>query len=75
MMAANMKLPASALCVLRLAGGLGLKAAGPSRTANRVLAFMNQDGVKKVDYLVFSHLEDDHMRAAAANRRRISRSA
>lgn len=59
MMAADMKLPASALCVRCLAGGLGLKAAGPSRTANHILAFMNQDGVKKVDYLVVSHFEDD----------------
>jgi hypothetical protein len=39
--------------------------AGPSQAANRILAFMSQNGIKKVDYLVVSHFENDHMGAAA----------
>ena len=39
--------------------------AGPAQAANRILAFMNQNGIKKVDYLVVSHFENDHMGAAA----------
>ena len=39
--------------------------AGPAQAANRLLAFMSQNGIQKVDYLVVSHFENDHMGAAA----------
>ncbi|HTM51734.1 MAG TPA: MBL fold metallo-hydrolase [Bryobacteraceae bacterium] len=38
--------------------------AGPTRAADRILAFMDQNGIRKIDYLVISHFEDDHMGAA-----------
>ncbi len=36
---------------------------GPTRAADRILAFVNQNGIQKIDYLVVSHFEDDHMGA------------
>ena len=38
--------------------------AGPTGAAKRILAFMQQNGIGKIDYLVVSHFEDDHMGAA-----------
>ena len=35
--------------------------AGPTRTADRVLKFMEQNDIRKIDYLLVSHFEDDHM--------------
>jgi competence protein ComEC len=38
---------------------------GPARAAQSVLAFMGQNNIRKIDYLVASHFEDDHIGAAA----------
>jgi competence protein ComEC len=38
---------------------------GPSRALNRITSFVEQHGIKKIDYLIVSHFEDDHMGAAA----------
>ena len=39
---------------------------GPSFAAERIHSFMQQNGIAKIDYLVISHFEDDHMGAVAA---------
>src|SRR5215472_1549465 len=39
---------------------------GPTRAASRIYDFMQQNGIKKIDYLVITHFEDDHMGAAPA---------
>jgi hypothetical protein len=39
---------------------------GTSRTTDRVADFMQQNGIKKIDYLVITHFEEDHMGGAAA---------
>jgi hypothetical protein len=39
---------------------------GTSPMANRLAAFMEQNGIKQIDYLVITHFEEDHMGAAAA---------
>src|SRR5215471_14708402 len=38
---------------------------GPSFAANRIYDFMQQNQIQKIDYLVISHFEDDHMGAVA----------
>src|SRR6266568_1491938 len=38
---------------------------GPSRALNRIYNFMQQHDIRKIDYLIVSHFEDDHMGAAA----------
>src|SRR3954470_18692613 len=38
---------------------------GPTRAVDRIYNFMQQNGIKQIDYLVISHFEDDHMGAAA----------
>jgi competence protein ComEC len=37
-----------------------------SGMADRIATFMQQNGIKKIDYLVITHFEEDHMGAAAA---------
>jgi len=37
---------------------------GTAQGADRVLAFMEQNDIKKVDYMLLSHFENDHMGAA-----------
>ncbi|MCX7012359.1 MAG: MBL fold metallo-hydrolase [Candidatus Sumerlaeota bacterium] len=37
---------------------------GSVHTADRLLAFMEQNAIPRIDYLVASHFEDDHMGAA-----------
>jgi beta-lactamase superfamily II metal-dependent hydrolase len=39
---------------------------GPSYVVDRIYNFMQQNGIRKIDYLVISHFEDDHMGAVAA---------
>jgi competence protein ComEC len=39
---------------------------GPTRAADRIYSFMQQNGIKKIDYLFVTHFEDDHMGAAPA---------
>src|SRR5260370_17088079 len=39
---------------------------GPSFAVDRIYNFMQQNEIKKIDYLVISHFEDDHMAAVAA---------
>jgi competence protein ComEC len=39
---------------------------GPTRAADRIYSFMQQNGIKKIDYLFITHFEDDHMGAAPA---------
>ena len=39
---------------------------GPGRVVNRIYDFMQQNGIPKIDYLVVSHFEEDHMGAAPA---------
>ena len=39
---------------------------GPTRAADRIYNFMQQNGIKQIDYLVITHFEDDHMGAAPA---------
>jgi competence protein ComEC len=38
---------------------------GPTRAVNRIYDFTQQHGIQKIDYVVISHFEDDHMGAAA----------
>jgi beta-lactamase superfamily II metal-dependent hydrolase len=37
---------------------------GPTRATSRIVDFMAQNGIKKIDYLFVTHFEDDHMGAA-----------
>src|SRR5580700_317588 len=37
-----------------------------SPMADRIATFMQQNGIKKIDYLFITHFEEDHMGAAAA---------
>jgi competence protein ComEC len=39
---------------------------GPTWAADRIYAFMQQNGIKQIDYLFVTHFEDDHMGAAPA---------
>ena len=39
---------------------------GPTYALDRIDSFIQQNGIEKIDYLVISHFEDDHMGAAAA---------
>ena len=39
---------------------------GPPQMADRIYDFMRQTGIEKIDYLVVSHFEADHMGAVAA---------
>ena len=39
---------------------------GPTRAVDRIYDFMQQNGIKKIDYLFVTHFEDDHMGAAPA---------
>jgi competence protein ComEC len=39
---------------------------GPTRAADRIYSFMQQSGIKKIDYLFITHFEDDHIGAAPA---------
>jgi competence protein ComEC len=56
----------NAAFVVSPSGETMLLDAGPTPAAGRILAFMEQNGIKKIDYLVVSHFEDDHMGAAPA---------
>jgi len=56
----------NAVFVTAPSGEVMLLDTGTSRTANRVLAFMEQHGIGKIDYLLISHFEEDHMGAAPA---------
>jgi competence protein ComEC len=56
----------NAAFVVSPSGETMLLDAGPAPAAARLVAFMEQNGIKKVDYLVVSHFEDDHMGAAPA---------
>lgn len=38
---------------------------GTTRAADRVAGFMQQNGIKKIDYLFITHFEEDHMGGAA----------
>jgi len=38
---------------------------GPGRAVNRIHDFMQQNGIARIDYIVISHFEEDHMGAAA----------
>lgn len=38
---------------------------GPGFALDRIVGFMQQNGIKKIDYLVISHFEEDHMGAVA----------
>src|SRR6476661_4207049 len=44
---------------------------GPTQAVNRIYDFMQQNGIKKIDYLVVSHFEADHMGAVAALSRKV----
>jgi competence protein ComEC len=44
---------------------------GPSRALDRIYSFIQQHDIKKIDYLVISHFEDDHMGAVAALAKKI----
>lgn len=54
----------NATFVVTASGETVLVDAGARRAAGRVLAFMEQNGIKKVDYAIISHFEDDHMGGA-----------
>ncbi len=54
----------NATFVVAPSGEVMLLDAGPTRAAGRILSFMRQNGISKIDYLVVSHFEDDHMGAA-----------
>src|SRR5712692_10226169 len=54
----------NAAFVISPSGETMLLDCGPTRAANRIYNFMEQNGIKKIDYLVVSHFEDDHMGAA-----------
>jgi acetyl esterase/lipase len=56
----------NAVFVTAPSGEVMLLDTGSSRAANRVLAFIEQHGIGKIDYLLVSHFEDDHMGAAPA---------
>ena len=56
----------NAAFVVSPSGETMLLDAGPTRAADRILAFMEQNSIKKIDYLVISHFEDDHMGARGA---------
>ncbi len=51
--------------VVSSSGETMLLDAGPGQVTDRLVAFMEQNGIKKVDYLVISHFEPDHMGAVA----------
>src|SRR5215469_7901138 len=44
---------------------------GPPQAADRIYNFMQQNGIARIDYLVVSHFEADHMGAVAALSKRI----
>jgi hypothetical protein len=54
----------NATFVVTASGETVLLDAGATRAAGRVLAFMEQNGIKKIDYAIISHFEDDHMGGA-----------
>lgn len=55
----------NATFVVTPAGQVMLLDCGTEATADRVVQFMRQNGIKKIDYLVVSHFEEDHMGGAA----------
>ena len=54
----------NAVFVLAPSGQVMLLDTGAPFAADRMLAFMEQHGIKKIDYLVISHFEADHMGGA-----------
>ncbi|MBI3207753.1 MAG: MBL fold metallo-hydrolase [Candidatus Solibacter usitatus] len=48
-----------------------LDCGGPPQTVNRIARFVEQNNIKKIDYMVISHFENDHMGAAAELSKRI----
>ena len=44
---------------------------GPTYALNKITSFIQQHDIKKIDYLVISHFEDDHMGAVAALAKKI----
>jgi competence protein ComEC len=50
--------------VISPSGEIMLLDCGPRRAVDRIHAFMQQNNLPKIDYLVVSHFEDDHMGAA-----------
>ena len=55
----------NATFILSPSGETMLIDAGTRRTADRVSDFMKQNGIEKIDYLVITHFEEDHMGGAA----------
>jgi competence protein ComEC len=49
--------------VISPAGETMMLDAGPPQAADRILAFLSQNGITKIDYMVVSHFEGDHMSA------------
>ena len=49
--------------VVTPAGEVIVLDAGPPQAADRILAFMSQNAITKIDYMVVSHFEGDHMSA------------
>src|SRR5712692_2841961 len=54
----------NATFVVAPTGEVVLLDCGPTRAADRIVSFARQNGIQKVDYLIVSHFEDDHMGAA-----------
>lgn len=54
----------NATFVIAPGGEVMLLDTGPIQVAGRVVAFMAQHGITKIDYLVVTHFEGDHMGAA-----------
>jgi len=53
-----------AVFVVAPSGEVMLLDTGRPSNIKRTLAFMEQNGIRKIDYLIVSHFEDDHMGAA-----------
>jgi hypothetical protein len=53
----------NATFVVSPAGEVMLLDAGPIQAGDRIVDFMTQNGINKVDYMVVSHFEGDHMGA------------
>ena len=55
----------NATFVVTPAGRVMLLDCGTNETADRVIQFTRQNGIPKIDYLLVTHFEEDHMGAAA----------
>ena len=54
----------NAAFVVSPSGEVMLLDAGPTMAADRIISFTKQNNIPKIDYLVVSHFENDHMMAA-----------